>query len=122
MRKILSSVKDDHPHNEKLRISCPCSKEELQHLIDFLYDGNIRCGTEADSKKIIQNLITIFGFSKDLYSICHEEAEAVCSLKIKIEEENLEEISEPFDSAALDDQVSKLDKGNNNLGEYQCYF
>ena len=45
-----------------LEILCPCSTEELAHLVNFLYDGEIHCENEIDSKKIQENLEKIFGF------------------------------------------------------------
>ena len=47
-------------------IFCPCSKDELNHLVNFLYDGEIHCEEEFDSLKILENLNKIFGFSNNL--------------------------------------------------------
>ena len=64
LRKILSSA------NERccgtIEVFCPCSKYELNHLVNFLYDGEIQCEEEFDSLKILENLNKVFGFSKDL--------------------------------------------------------
>ena len=64
LRKILSSA------NERccgtLEVFCPCSTDELSHLVKFLYDGEIHCEEEFDSLKILENLNKIFGFSKNL--------------------------------------------------------
>ena len=65
LRKILSSA------NERccgtVEVFCPCSKDELSHLVNFLYDGEIHCAREEfDSLKILENLNKIFGFSKNL--------------------------------------------------------
>ena len=64
LRKILSSA------NERccgtIEVFCPCSKDELNHLVNFLYDGEIHCEEEFDSLKILENLNKIFGFSKNL--------------------------------------------------------
>ena len=64
LREILSST------NErccgKIEVFCPCSKGELGHLVNFLYDGEIHCEQEFDSLKILENLNKIFGFSKNL--------------------------------------------------------
>ena len=65
LRKILSSA------NERccgtIEVFCPCSKEELSHLVNFLYDGEIHCARkEFDSLKILENLRKIFGFGKNL--------------------------------------------------------
>ena len=47
-------------------VFCPCSKDELNHLVNFLYDGEIHCQEEFDSLKVLENLNIIFGFSKNL--------------------------------------------------------
>mgnify|MGYP001317327713 FL=1 len=64
LRKILSSA------NERccgtIEVFCPCSKDELNHLVNFLYDGEIHCEEEFDSLKVLENLNIIFGFSKNL--------------------------------------------------------
>ena len=52
LREILSSA------NErccgKIDVFCPCSKDELSHLVNFLYDGEIHCEQEFDSLKSIE--------------------------------------------------------------------
>ena len=49
-----------------VEVLCPCSKEELAHLVNFLYDGEIQCQSQNDSIKIQENLSKIFGFPKNL--------------------------------------------------------
>ena len=60
LRKILSSAKEHCCVT--VEILCPCSTEELAHLVNFLYDGEIHCENENDSKIIQENLEKIFGF------------------------------------------------------------
>ena len=64
LRKILSSASERCC--QTMEVLCPCSKDELNHLVNFLYDGKIHCGEELDSLKILENLNKIFGFSKNL--------------------------------------------------------
>ena len=64
LREILSSAKE-HCCG-KLNISCPCTQKELEHLANFLYDGEIQYENNSDCIKIQENLHKIFGFSKDL--------------------------------------------------------
>ena len=64
LRKILSSA-NEHCCGP-IEVLCPCLKEELNHLVNFLYDGEIHCGEESDSSKIIENLEKIFGFPRNL--------------------------------------------------------
>ena len=63
LREILSSTKEHCCGT--IEVFCPCSKEELSHLVNFLYDGEIHCEIESDSLKIIENLQKIFGFPKN---------------------------------------------------------
>ena len=60
LREILLSTKEHCCGT--IEVICPCSKEELNHLVNFLYDGEIHCKKESDSLKVIENLQKIFGF------------------------------------------------------------
>ena len=73
MRNILESAKG-HCCG-KLEIICPCDKEDLNHLVHFLYDGEIHCNEEFDSIRILDNLAKIFGFPKNLRSFCYSNVE-----------------------------------------------
>lgn len=64
LRKLLSVTNE--LCCETLKICCPCSKKELEHLVNFLYDGEIHCENETESLKIQENLSKIFGFSENL--------------------------------------------------------
>jgi hypothetical protein len=64
LREILSSTKEHCCST--IEVLCPCSKVELKHLVNFLYDGEIHCEKEYDSLKIIENLQKIFGFPRNL--------------------------------------------------------
>ena len=82
LRRILSSA------NERccgiVEVFCPCSKDELRHLVNFLYDGEIHCAEEElDSLKILENISKIFGFDENLsfQNHCEESSqdESFCS-------------------------------------------
>jgi len=60
LREILSNTKD-HCCGV-LEILCPCSKEELSHLVTFLYTGEICCEEQIEANEIEKNLVKIFGF------------------------------------------------------------
>ena len=62
MRNILSSFKENCCGT--MEILCPCPKEELEQLVKFLYCGIISFNAEV--LKILDNLITIFGFPENL--------------------------------------------------------
>jgi hypothetical protein len=64
LREILLSAKEHCC--QIMEILCPCSKNDLSHLVNFLYDGEIRCKKEKDSLKILENLNKLFGFDKSL--------------------------------------------------------
>ena len=59
-RKIISCAKEQCC--EILEVLCPCSKDELNHLVLFLYDGVINCENELDSLNILDNLDKVFGY------------------------------------------------------------
>ena len=50
-----------------VEIVCPCTKEDLNCLINFLYKGEINCENENDAIKIQENLSKIFGFPENLH-------------------------------------------------------
>ena len=56
----------------EIEIFCPCEKEDLQHLVRFLYDGEIICDNETDTHKIFDNLSQIFGFPENMHLRCKE--------------------------------------------------
>ena len=63
LREILTSAKENCYEN--LVIFCPCTKEELSHLINFLYNGQICYKNENDLWKIQENLVKVFGFREN---------------------------------------------------------
>ena len=64
LREILSSTKEHC--SGLIEVLCPCSKDELSSLVNFLYDGEIHCEEESEFLKIIENLQNIFGFQRNL--------------------------------------------------------
>ena len=70
MRNIISSFKEDCRPNAKLKIFCPdYTSEELQYLVDFLYEGAFYCDNPEECEKIF-DILKFFGFPKDLKSRC----------------------------------------------------
>ena len=53
-REILSIAKEECMGT--LEILCPCTKEELSQLVNFLYSGEIGYGNENDTQKFRENL------------------------------------------------------------------
>ena len=63
MREILSSSKEKCC--EIIEILCPCSREELKHLVEFLCTGEIRCEKKVKKVEIEQDFsIEAFGFGR----------------------------------------------------------
>ena len=65
LRKIVSSHKDNCCKD--MHIFCPCSKNDLDSIVNFLYTGSISCDTEIDLFKILNDLCEIFGFWKERF-------------------------------------------------------
>ena len=64
MREILNSAKDHCCST--LEIICPCTKEELEKLVNFLYNGEIHCEDIFDSCNIQEDLTKIFDYPEFL--------------------------------------------------------
>ena len=64
MREILKSV-NDHCCG-KIEIICPCTKDELEKIVLFLYIGEIQCEDEIESLDVQDALSKIFGFPESL--------------------------------------------------------
>ena len=71
MRNILSSFKEDCRPSAKLNIFCPdYTSEELQYLVDFIYEGEFCCDNPEELEKI-SFILNDFGYSTDMkFSTC----------------------------------------------------
>ena len=70
MRNILSSFKEDCRPSAKLNIFCPdYTSEELQYLVDFIYEGEFCCDNPEELEKI-SFILKDFGYSTDLKFTC----------------------------------------------------
>ena len=65
LRSILLSSNDCG--YKVIQIFCPCSKNDLEYMVKFLYSGTISCNTEGDIFEILDNLSKIFGFPKERF-------------------------------------------------------
>jgi len=116
LRKILSSAKD-HCCNI-IEILCPCSKEELGRLVEFLYHGKIICDRKNGSFHILENLTKIFGFPNFQFDLpenftCDDEIETLISdhsLSTSIEIEEFAIKEEPIEKASSDSNADFLEK------------
>ena len=117
LRKILSSAKD-HCCNI-IEILCPCSKEELGRLVEFLYHGKIICDRKNGSFRILENLIKIFGFPSNIgfpenFSSDDETEPLISdyflSTSIEIEEFAIKE--ESIEKASSDSNVDFLENSS----------
>jgi hypothetical protein len=62
---------------QKLEIFCPCSKDELEDMIGFLYEGKIQCDADTDFIETLENLTKIFGFPEKFVDGWQEEFEII---------------------------------------------
>ena len=63
LRQILRSAEEQCC--TMIEIFCPCKTEDLKHLVQFLYDGEIHCENENDSHLIFDNLNKIMWSVED---------------------------------------------------------
>ena len=96
-----------------IEIFCPCSTQELEDLVKFLYSGRISYNTDNDLKKTLDNLNIIFGYSEDL-DFDHEQ---------KQNEDSSEDTIIMSDSSETNFNVSKeksqKSQNNNNSNKNQ---
>ena len=120
LREILMSTKD--LCCEKLEILCPCSKTELKHLVNFLYDGEIHCKNKKTSTKIQENLSKIFGFPKYLNLNDPNQVlvvDKVWSMNTENFESNVEtEVLPDYQPFPFDDDI-KI--GGDSKNEQHCF-
>ena len=82
MRNILSCFKEDCHPNAKLKIVCPdYTSEELQYLVDFLYEGEFFCDNPEECEKIF-SILNNFGFPKDLKFRCQKGSDVFPEVEI----------------------------------------
>ena len=46
----------------KASVLCPMSKEELELIVQFLYDGKLFCKNQEEAAQVSENLAKLFGF------------------------------------------------------------
>ena len=86
MREILNTT-NEHCCGT-IEIFCPCSKEDLDHIVQFLYSGNVTLIDKNEPVKVVENLMTInenlskiFGFPKNF--CLHHQKKTVQNYNIK---------------------------------------
>ena len=69
MQNILFSGRSNCCANKvgNIEIICPCSSEDLECVVHFLYNGKIPYDRKNDSSKIVEILSKVFGYSEELY-------------------------------------------------------
>merc|ERR1711971_276698 len=74
MRNILMAAKSIHCQCGRIQISLPCSKRMVEHLVEFLYMGEIRLDVYNEAKlcEIFDNLHKILGYEPDMRRDCEE--------------------------------------------------
>ena len=53
----------------KIEIICPCTENELESILSFLYDGKFSSKERVDTFNVIGNLTKVFGFPQNRFSI-----------------------------------------------------
>ena len=109
MQNILSSSIDGCCGT--MQIFCPCSKDELDYIVKFLYTGTISYDKEMDLFKILDNLTEIFGFPEKLFS------EEDCNKVLILDEASDIEIVEELEIA---DECHK--KASNQTNDQDCEY
>ena len=131
MREILNSAKDHCC--SILEIICQCTKEELEKLVYFLYNGEIHCEDIFDYNKMQENLSNIFGYPQllniekdrsDLFFKVEENSNVVhqmkYELKVEVKEELLKDLYMVHDSSNQNEKLSESQE-NGKLKE-ERYF
>ena len=87
MREIVNSVTQLHCCG-KLEIFCPSLlNEEIEHIVQFLYNGEIVCADQNIANQTFDNLTKVFGFPFTNWSNTSEPSQVLLQppLKIKLE-------------------------------------
>ena len=66
---------------DTIEIICPCTKEELEKLVHFLYHGEIQCVDVFESFRSQEDLSKIFGFPEDFNDECQIATLCICNRK-----------------------------------------
>ena len=74
MRAILMAAKSIQCQCGTIRVSLPCSKQQCEHLVEFLYMGEITMPvyTRARLVDVLYNLHAVLGYEPDLFRKCHQ--------------------------------------------------
>ena len=67
MRNILRSAINSCCR--EIEIFCPCSEDELESIVNFLYCGTFSYYKDTDVTKFQKNLANIFGFTENLFFV-----------------------------------------------------
>ena len=107
---------------DTIEIICPCTKEELEKLVNFLYHGEIQCENDFESFKSQEDLSKIFGFPED-FSIEFQIATLLDDPALSsifdvalyeeiINTENLEIIAQSSDIEFMNKDITQPNTGN----------
>ena len=107
---------------DTIEIICPCTKEELEKLVHFLYHGEIQCENIFESFKGQEDLSKIFGFPKDFNVECQvatllddpalSSVFDVALYEEIINTENLEIIAQSSDIEFMNKDITQPNTGN----------
>ena len=107
---------------DTIEIICPCTKEELEKLVHFLYHGEIQCENVFESFKSQEDLSKLFGFPEDFNVECQIatllDDPALSSIfdvalyEEIINTENLEIIAQSSDIEFMNKDITQPNTGN----------
>ena len=96
---------------------CPCSIDELEQIMNFLYSGQISYLNKFELFQVQENLIRIFGFPENIFSV-ENQSKLEVKTEYEIEEEirfSLEEPEEIFDEKKMSTQNSEVDINSSEM-------
>ena len=100
---------------QNVEIFCPCSENELQTILDFLYNGKTTCHDNKEIAKILDNLTKVFGFPQNLFSV--EERSMLNSPEFYYEVN--ESIEAKDITTYIDNEVIALNETASRLDEFK---
>ena len=110
--KLIQNILNDaNSCCKDMEFLCPCSIDELEKIMNFLYSGQISYLNKFELFQVQENLIRIFGFPENIFSV-ENQSKLNVKTEYEIEEEmgfSLEEPEEIFDEMKISTQNSEVD-------------
>ena len=118
MQNILLSAKNFCCEN--VEVFCPCSSEDLEYIVKFLYSGKISSNKDIDNTKIKTVLTKIFGYSEELYFDCTMNEEKNQKKCQKLDSDTLFGNKDTISKTNLEEMNdNSIEEEPNNIKQYQ---